>query len=141
MNSKISILLLLMVFFLTACSQNEPAKEFTFTNESENWEASISGTYSRGNSDIFEETTGIFTYKGKEDIRSIYIATYTSGTKFERGTEADELPADQTIETSFDNFGFWEDHEEGKEIILEFEWREGDRNTKREEKMVLELED
>lgn len=56
-----------------------------------------------------------------------------------RGTEANELSTEQSIETSFDNFGFWEDYEEGKKIILEFEWREGDRNTKRKEKMALEL--
>ncbi|MBU6080585.1 MULTISPECIES: hypothetical protein [Allobacillus] len=140
MNLKLSLLIPLIVFLLTGCApKNEPTKEFTFKNESENWEATISGTYSRGNSDIFEETTGIFTYKGEKDIRSIDILTYTSGTEFMRGTEANELSTEQSIETSFDNFGFWEDYEEGKKIILEFEWREGDRNTKRKEKMALEL--
>lgn len=118
MNLKLSLLIPLIVFLLTGCApKNEPTKEFTFKNESENWEATISGTYSRGNSDIFEETTGIFTYKGEKDIRSIDILTYTSGTEFMRGTEANELSTEQSIETSFDNFGFWEDYEEGKRLF------------------------
>lgn len=37
---------------------------------------------------FLNETTGIFTYKGEKDIRSIDILTYTSGTEFMRGTEA-----------------------------------------------------
>lgn len=137
MNLKISILFLFLVFF-TGCSEHEPQKEFTFKNESENWEASISGTYLRGNSDIFEEALAIFTYKGKEEIRSIYITTYTSESAFESGTDVKELPNSNAIEASFRNFGFWEAHEEEKEIIIDFEWREGDSNTKKEEKLILE---
>lgn len=56
MNLKLSLLIPLIVFLLTGCApKNEPTKEFTFKNESENWEATISGTYSRGNSDILKK--------------------------------------------------------------------------------------
>ncbi|MFC0014146.1 MULTISPECIES: hypothetical protein [Allobacillus] len=138
MKPNVSILFLLIFCIFTGCVEHEPKKEFAFKNESENWVASISGTYSRGSSDIFEKSSAIFTYKGKENIKSIYITTYTSENSFESGTEVNEVTNGNSIETSFDNFGFWEAHEEGKDIIIEFEWREGDSNTKKKEKLILE---
>lgn len=131
------MLFLIILIAITGCSEDEHEREFTFEGESDNWSVNITGVYSQGAEDVYGNADATFTYKGEEDIRSIVISTYTTGNRAKISKELDHLSGDEKVESNYGNYRFWLLNEQGHDILVDFKWREGDKNSKKEEKITL----
>ncbi|MDQ0351826.1 hypothetical protein J2R98_001658 [Alkalibacillus filiformis] len=140
MKVNLLILLLITTLALSACNHEPEEHEFTFKGESENWSVEITGVFSPGSGDVYEEADAVYTYEGEEDeIRSVVIHTYALGERVRIGKEEDRLSSMESVETNFRNYSFWTLNDQGHDMIVDFKWREGDQNTKVEETITLEF--
>ncbi|NIK11751.1 hypothetical protein [Alkalibacillus almallahensis] len=141
MKIKAIYLLLLILLILVACEDSPDEHDFQFKGETENWSVTITGVYSPRGEDVYENADATFTYKGEEDIRSIVISTYTTGNRAKVSKEFDHLSSKETVESNYGNYRFWLLNEQGHDILVDFKWREGERNTKQEETVKLDFEE